>query len=209
MDLGFGQYFDIVSTNELVPTFAQTLRANFPETNVIEGDITNIEARDLKEGNSPIDLVFGGPPCQPFSAAGKHRGVEDPRGAMVSEFLRIVQDLSPRVFVLENVPGLVSNAKGGALRFIQQKTEALGYGFEFHILTATDFGVPQARRRLFIIGRRDQDSPAFGPPPPTHGLGGGQMDLLLQPCLTVADAFHGLGPAAPRGALPMRTVGAP
>ena len=198
MDLGFGKFFDIISTNELVPYFAQTLRNNFPDTTVIEGDISGFTGRDFNEQGTQVDLVFGGPPCQPFSSAGKHRGVNDPRGAMVSEFLRIVDEVRPRFFVMENVPGLVSNAKGGALRFIQEETRSLGYGFEFYILNATEYGVPQARRRLFIFGRRDLDSPELGAPAPTHSVDGHQFDLLLEPCSTVADAFRGLGPAMPR-----------
>src|SRR5699024_5730066 len=115
MDLGFSEHFDVVSSNELVPDFAQTLRLNFPDTNIVEGSIEGVSAHDLNPEGKDISLVFGGPPCQPFSAAGRHGGLNDPRGQMVSEYLRIVDESKPHYFVLENVPGLVSNAKGGAL----------------------------------------------------------------------------------------------
>ena len=194
MDLGFQNYFSIQSANEF---FAETLRNNFKHTEIINASIADITGRDLVEQGG-VDLVFGGPPCQPFSAAGKQRGVDDPRGSLVKEYLRIVAELQPRYFVMENVPGLVSNAKGGALRFIKEQAKEIGYATEHHVLTATDYGVPQLRNRLFVIGRLDLTEPELGRPSPTHGQPGTQGDLLLRPCSTVADAFTGLGEAHPR-----------
>lgn len=197
MDLGFGKYFDVFSANELVPTFADTLRSNFHNTRIVEGDLSSLSARDLNPHDLRVDLVFGGPPCQPFSAAGKHGGVDDPRGAMVSEFLRIVAETEPKYFVMENVPGLLSNAKGGALSFIRERALSIGYMTEHYVLTASDYGVPQNRRRLFIVGRRDPLEPPIGAPPITHS-----DDPILSvpetlPLATVADAFKGL-PSATR-----------
>lgn len=198
MDLGFQDFFSVKAANEYVPTFSETLRLNFPHTEVINEDISKVSGRDLLP-RGEVDIVFGGPPCQPFSAAGKQRGVHDPRGALVREYLRIVAELEPKYFVMENVPGLVSNASGGALHFIKEHAEEIGYSTEHFVLTATDFGVPQLRNRLFIIGRRDVGERPLGPPPPTHArTANGQGDLLLRPCATVADAFAGLPPARSR-----------
>ncbi|WP_370584433.1 DNA (cytosine-5-)-methyltransferase [Ornithinimicrobium cryptoxanthini] len=197
MDLGFKDYFTIVSANEYVPTFAETLRNNFPTTDVINASITDISGRDLAR-RGHIDVLFGGPPCQPFSAAGKQRGVDDPRGMLVREYLRIAAELRPKYFVLENVPGLVSNAKGGALKFIKQEAASIGYATEHHVLHATDYGVPQLRRRLFVIGRQYPDEPPLGRPFPSHGTPGSQDGFLLRPCATVGSAFAGLSAAQPR-----------
>lgn len=201
MDLGFQDYFRVESTTELVPMFAQTLRNNFPDTNIVEADIRSIQGSDLHESGE-LDVVFGGPPCQPFSAAGKHRGVNDPRGALVHEYIRVVSELEPSYFVLENVPGLVSNAKGGALRFIKEEAARIGYSTEHYVLTATDYGVPQSRNRLFVIGRKNSAEAEIGRPIPTHSAPGNQEDLLGLPCATVGDAFFGLPPARPRALEP-------
>jgi DNA (cytosine-5)-methyltransferase 1 len=203
MDLGFQDFFSVKASNEFVPVFSETLRRNFPETEVINADISQLSATDLKPRGG-VDLVFGGPPCQPFSAAGKQRGVDDPRGTLVKEYLRIVAELEPKYFVMENVPGLVSNAKGGALRFIKEHAEEIGYATEHFVLTATDYGTPQMRNRLFVIGRRDTSEPELGRPFPTHGTPGTQGDLLLLPCATVGDAFEGLSAARPRKGEPKK-----
>src|SRR5699024_7441253 len=196
MDLGFEEYFDIQSANEIVSNFAATLSRNFTTTRVLESDISDLGGSDLAD--SEVDLVFGGPPCQPFSAAGKHRGVDDPRGGLVEEYIRMVSELRPSYFVLENVPGLVSNAKGGALKFILEQAANIGYGVEYHVLRATDYGVPQLRHRLFVIGRRDPSEPELGRPAVTHRLPSAQGDLLLPSCMTVGQAFSGLGSPSSR-----------
>ena len=199
MDLGFYPYFDVKSANEVVPEFSETLRRNFPTMEVVGRDISLLTGADLHPG-SP-DVVFGGPPCQPFSAAGKQRGVDDPRGQLVHQYLRIVEELGPRFFVMENVPGLRSNQQGGALRFIEQEAARIGYASESFVLTATDYGVPQLRRRLIVIGRRDASEAPLGRPPVTHSrFPADQGDLLLQPCATVEDALMGLPRANPRAA---------
>ncbi|WP_161792719.1 DNA (cytosine-5-)-methyltransferase [Brevibacterium linens] len=191
MDLGFSDYFNIQSANEIESNFAATLARNFSSTHVLSSDVTDIDGSELSD--SEVDLVFGGPPCQPFSAAGKHRGVDDPRGGLVKEYFRIVSELSPSYFVLENVPGLLSNAKGGALKFVLEQAEKIGYASEYFVLNATDFGVPQLRNRLFVIGRRDKSEAPLGRPLATHCLPDRQGNLLLPSCMTVGEAFAGLG----------------
>lgn len=198
MDLGFRKWFSVVSANEVVPHFAETLRLNFPETNVLEEDVSNIKGSDLAPAGE-IDVVFGGPPCQPFSAAGKQRGVEDPRGRLVREYLRLVSELAPKYFVLENVPGLVSNSNGGAIKFILDGAAACGYEVEYFVLLAADYGTPQLRRRLFVIGRSSNAEPPLGIPIPQRALSApSQESLFLPPYATVGEAFSGLGGALPR-----------
>src|SRR5699024_11597545 len=143
MYLGFEEYIDIPSANEIVSNFAATLSRNFTTTRVLESDISDLGGSDLAD--SEVDLVFGGPPCQPFSAAGKHRGVDDPRGGLVKEYIRIVSELRPRYFVFENVPGLVSNAKGGGLNFILEEFTNFGYGVEYYVLWSSEYAVQTIR----------------------------------------------------------------
>lgn len=202
MDLGFSSVFDIEAAVELIPVFAETLRRNFPNVEVLNEDINVLRGPELT-GNR-VDVVFGGPPCQPFSAAGRHGGLRDERGRLVGEFMRVVSETLPRFFVMENVPGLVSNAGGGAISYIYDMADSIGYQAEHFILTATDYGVPQSRRRLFVIGRRD-DEPALGRPLPTHAKPGVQGDLLLAPCASVGDAFGGLGIARRRDLLTLQS----
>ncbi|WP_421084004.1 DNA (cytosine-5-)-methyltransferase [Rothia nasimurium] len=197
MDLGFSKFFHIEIAVEIDKHASNTLARNFKNVTVINGDISEINfAVDDKLNN--VDLVFGGPPCQPFSYAGKQKGISDPRGSLVTEFLRAVSELKPRAFVLENVPGLLTNAKGGALKFIIDESQKIGYTCEYFILNATDYGVPQSRKRLFIIGQPNENFSAIGAPNPTHSRPGLQGDLLLHPTVTVGDAFKDLPPAKPR-----------
>lgn len=190
MDLGFEPYFNVIAANEFDKDSCETLRLNFPDLKVIEGDIRGIDPKDF--GSKPIDLIYGGPPCQPFSAAGKQRGTKDPRGKLVDEYMRMVSELKPKVFVLENVKGLVHNQKGGALDYILNLGEKIGYKVEWKVLTATDFGVPQRRHRLFVVGRQEGMPPVGFPEPRFTDPGADQEDLFLPSCPTVRDAFLGL-----------------
>jgi DNA (cytosine-5)-methyltransferase 1 len=190
MDLGFEPYFTIIAANEFDKDSCATLRLNFPDLRVIESDIRSVDTKDF--GSKPIDLIYGGPPCQPFSAAGKQRGTKDPRGRLVDEFIRMVSELRPKIFVLENVKGLVHNQKGGALDYILNMGENIGYEVEWKVLNATDFGVPQRRHRLFVIGRQAGLHPVGFPEPCFSDPETDQGNLFLPPCPTVRDAFRGL-----------------
>lgn len=148
----------------------------------VSGDIKELIKNDpncsflLKEANinkEDVFLVAGGPPCQSFSTAGKRLGIQDPRGSLFMEFSHVVKTLRPRFFVMENVKGLLSskvdpkdkNSKT-ALDVILEEFKALGYKIIFDVLNAVDYGVPQFRERLIIIGSRDNE-PIFIPRP-TH-----------------------------------------
>lgn len=190
MDLGFEKFFDIKAAIEFDKFSCETLRQNFKDVQVIEGDIRNVQGKDVAPQG--IDFIFGGPPCQPFSAAGKQRGVKDPRGMLVDEYLRLVDELKPKYFVLENVQGLVYNQKGGALSYILESAAAIGYETEWKVLNSANFGVPQSRMRLFVIGRKI-GLPAIGFPAPTHSSDSDQPDLFTAPFVTVGEALKGLG----------------
>lgn len=138
---------------------------NFPEVDLRTQDIRDVSFLDL-EG---IDLVAGGPPCQPFSVAGNQRAAADPRDC-VPEFVRAVREARPRAFMLENVPGLASARHRMYFHRILRQLEDLGHSVTWGIVDAADYGAPQHRRRLIVVGFRDG---AFEFPSPTHGASGG------------------------------------
>lgn len=112
------------------------------------GDITAIDTGDLPD----FDLLVGGFPCQAFSIAGKRRGFDDTRGTLFFDIARILKDKRPRYLVLENVKGLLSHDSGKTLQTIFGILSELGYEFEWQVLNSKDFGVPQNRERIFIVG---------------------------------------------------------
>ncbi|MGI4790874.1 MAG: DNA (cytosine-5-)-methyltransferase [Janthinobacterium lividum] len=136
------------------------------------------------------DIVFGGPPCQAFSQAGKQKGLNDERSGMVYHFLRFVEHLEPEFFVMENVPNLKGTGGGQLYQHILEQMQGLGYEVTVCSLLAADFGAPQRRRRLFFIGSR---MGRIEPPQPTHSS---EFRLFhTESYLTVGEAFAGLPPA--------------
>lgn len=189
LDLGFHKYFDILSINEYIPAFCDTLRANFKDSHIIEGDISKIKGAELARGQK-VDVVFGGPPCQAFSAAGKQKGIDDPRGMMIMEHIRVVKETKPEVFILENVPNLKAIAKGKILEQALEQMHKIGYSTEWYVLNAADYGAPQLRRRLIVIGRKNKYKKPLGAPPVTHAK---QPDLLgLKQYVGAGEALRGL-----------------
>ena len=156
----------------------------------VEG-LTRSNLRKL--GVSDIDIVVGGPPCQPFSMAGKRRGRKDARGTLVESFVNVVKIVKPRAFVMENVPGMRSIHRGKYLPAIVDSLKALGYHVSTpHLLNAADYGVPQFRRRLFICGARER---ALPPEAPRRTHGDPRIPELLnhlRPYITVSDAIFDL-----------------
>lgn len=132
-----------------------TYKYNFPESEVITNDITKLTADDLlnvaKVNKSVVDIIIGGPPCQGFSISGK-RMIDDPRNILYKSFVQIVNQIQPKVFVMENVPGLISMAKGTVKDAIIEDFSNIGYNVTWQILSADDYGVPQHRRRVFFVG---------------------------------------------------------
>ena len=130
----------------------ETLRRNRPFWNVIEDDIHNVDFTEYKD---KIDLVSGGVPCQSFSYAGKRFGLNDTRGTLFAEFARCLEEVQPKMFLFENVPGLLSHDKGKTFDIIKVAFETLGYTIQYKILNACYFGVGQKRKRLIVIGIRN------------------------------------------------------
>lgn len=143
----------------------QTYRTNFPTTKLFEGDVRKV---DFKQLRGEVDLVAGGPPCQPFSVAGHQRAHEDARD-MIPEFIRAVREIRPKGFLLENVAGLATQRHSVYLAARISELEGLGYQVSVRVLNAAEFGVPQDRLRLLIVGMQDG---TFEWPKPTHGPNG-------------------------------------
>ena len=142
-----------------------TLRRNRPGWNVIEGDVHEV---DFTSYRGKVDLVSGGAPCQAFSYAGKRRGFGDTRGTLFAEFARCVEEVSPKMFLFENVRGLLSHDKGRTFDTILHAFEGLGYAVQHRVLNACYFGVGQKRERLIVIGIRNDlaDKVVFEYPEP-------------------------------------------
>lgn len=130
----------------------ETLRKNRPDWNVICDDIHNV---DFTKYMDKVDIITGGFPCQAFSYAGKKLGFEDTRGTLFHEYARCVQQVRPKIFLAENVRGLVSHDKGRTLQTIIEVLESLGYSIQYKILNAAYYGVGQKRERIVIIGIRN------------------------------------------------------
>ncbi len=138
-------------TAEIEPFPCAVLEHRHPDTPNL-GDVTAPDFCARARNHGPIDLIAGGSPCQSFSVAGKRLGLEDPRGNLALHFFRVVHDLRPRWFVFENVPGLLSSGRGRDFGALLWLVGQLGYGWFYRVLDAQYFGVPQRRRRLFIVG---------------------------------------------------------
>lgn len=148
--------WQVVSAVESDPQACRTHAANFPEVNLHQGDIGSfLKGRSCASPNKPIDIVYGGPPCQGFSQIGP-RDLSDPRNTLYKEFVRICRTVKARAFVMENVPNMVAMKNGHFRSKILAAFAASGYRRTAVIpVLASDFGVPQDRRRVFIFGLRD------------------------------------------------------
>lgn len=129
----------------------ETLRLNRPQWNVVEGDVHEVS---FHEYAGKVDLVSGGAPCQAFSYAGKKLGFGDTRGTLFAEFARCVKETQPRMFLFENVRGLLSHDHGRTFATIHHEFEELGYSIQYKVLNACYFGVGQKRERIFVVGTR-------------------------------------------------------
>ena len=143
---------------------AETFAAHSPSADVRAG---RVEGQDLRPFRGRVDLVVGGPPCQPFSSGGLRKGARDERDGLPA-FVAAVEAASPRAVVMENVPGLAVGARRPVLDALVTDLGAMGYAVTWRVLNAADFGVPQARRRLFVVGTR---AGRFAWPESTHGEG--------------------------------------
>lgn len=192
---------------------ARTLESfsrNFSDARTISGDIRGVTSErilqcgDLETGDA--FLVVGGPPCTPFSKSGfwleQKRTSTDPNASLLDEYVRVVRDARPAAFVLENVQGLTYRTHAPQFARLMARLTALGYNPQARVLLAADYGVPQLRRRVFVVGRRD--GVAFEFPRPTHGGVSERMDTSrdgLLPYVTAKQAFKGLDPRPEPGEL--------
>ncbi len=142
----------------------QTFATHTPDAEIITGDIRTV---GFAKYQGKAQLVYGGPPCQPFSSGGLRKSHADERN-MVPEFIRVVEEVRPDAFVMENVPGLVAGDRLKYLAEVIGQFEDLGFQVAWQVLNAAEYGVPQKRRRLFVVGLRDTP---FEFPEPTHGPG--------------------------------------
>lgn len=191
------------------PAAARTASQNHLGANILCGPIESISPRLILEqaGAGSIDIVVGGPPCQGFSSLRPTRGanLEDPRNSLYREFIRYVRELRPRVFLLENVVGIVSFGEGRLVADMVQEFSRLGYLADWRVLNAANFGVPQKRERFFLVGIRSNlgglKAPMF--PTPTHSFSGRVIGTRHKdryvvnrdkgpPALTVWDAISDL-----------------
>ena len=238
LDLGLEQTgrFDVLACVEIEPAFCETIRRNHaagrlhPKLKLFEGDIAGLDPdkvlREIGLKPGEVDLLVGGPPCQTFSTAGKRRTVQDPRGSMLWQFLRWIEVLQPRFFLMENVRGLLSAAlehrpialrpeKGGqplkrseapgsvirAFADDLQKISGMPYHMDCFEVNAVNYGAPQLRERALFIGNRFNAQVDF--PAPTHGgaQDSDQSDLSGQvgfkPWNTLGDAISGLCEISP------------
>jgi len=169
--------WDVRIAVEYLPTAVETHRKNMPEVVHLCNDIRDIK---FQEYSGTVDLVAGGPPCQPFSVSGKQLGKLDVRD-MVPEFVRVVEEIRPKAFLMENVQGLTSSRFMPYLEERIDDLKSLGYEVYWQVLNAADYGVPQNRKRLFVIGVPPKTKFEF--PKPTHGPKGKHRYC------TVADAL--------------------
>lgn len=169
--------FRILMANEINPRFAETHNHNFPDVPLIEKDINDLTVENIRDiiGEQEVDLIVGGPPCQGFSIFGKRRFIntqeydphQDPRNFLVYQYIRIVKELKPKFFFMENVKGFTNLDKGLFVEEVKKQFAELGYkNIWCEVICAADYGVPQDRYRMFMIGNRLGID--FKKPLPTH-----------------------------------------
>lgn len=188
--------FTILAANEILGNMATAYSMNHPSVKMYNKDIKDFSLKDLESdlgiSKGDIDIVVGGPPCQAYSTVGK-RLIDDPRGKLFQEYFRILKELKPRIFVFENVKGLLSMQGGSLFNQILSLFESIGYNVSYKLLNAADFGAPQIRERVIIVGTLDRK--AFEFPEPTHynPEEGGSLFTELKPYITLGEAIGDLG----------------
>ena len=236
LDLGFELAgFRVVVALDISEDSYMNLKANRPKIPFLLGDIKRFSTADiLKEaGLKPgeVDVITGGPPCQPFSPAGKRQSLQDPRAAPLMEFIRVIKEARPKVFVMEEVPGILSarirhvpirergrrplaseEEPGSAWRVVLEELQKTGYRIACKVINAADYGTPQIRERVIVIGVRPdfKMDPVF--PEPTHSREHTGLFRKLDPWFTLAEALVGISdhvgytPLPPKYAKYMRYV---
>lgn len=152
LDLGFERAgFNIPIANEFDKTIWETYKVNHPNTKLIKGDIRKINESDFPQS---VDGIIGGPPCQSWSEAGALRGIDDERGQLFYDYIRILRKVQPKFFLAENVSGMLASRHNEAVKKIIKLFEDSGYDVSFTLVNAKDYGVAEERKRVFFIGFR-------------------------------------------------------
>lgn len=194
LDIGFHDCgFQIDEMVEIEPDFVATLNANAGEGRYL-GKRTRIRNVDINlyspDGLSNIDFIIGGPPCQTFSSAGRRaagvQGIDDPRGRLFESYVKLLKELKPRGFLFENVYGLIGAQGGNPWKKITQSFSDAGYKIYYRVVDAADYGVPQHRERVFIVGLLESKEYLF--PRPLCG----PDSLSCQPHYSAEEALTGL-----------------
>ena len=185
--------FEIVAANEILRPMAIAYSLNHPNVKMYNKDIKDFSVadltRDLDLQKGDIDLVVGGPPCQAYSTVGK-RLIDDPRGKLFQEYYRMLTELRPKVFVFENVKGLLSMCGGELIKTIISLFKSLGYDVNLQLLNAADYGTPQIRERVIIVGTLLGGK--FRYPTPTHYNPEGIVCPSLKKYVTLGEALSDL-----------------
>ncbi len=219
LDLGIEKAgFEIRVCVEMDKNAVATIRNN-SKIPVIDRDICSVSTEEILDtarlSRQDVSLVVGGPPCQAFSTAGRQRGLSDFRGHVILQYLRVISDIKPKYFVLENVRGLLSaklncvpdeyqdyeqikDKKGSVLTFLTDQFKKLGYSISYALLNAANYGVPEKRERVIVIGHLGDRVPI---PNPTHSEYGSFGTLKW---VSLKDALKGLGPAETMHYIPLR-----
>lgn len=164
LDLGFTKAgFDCIYANEYDKEIWETYKENHKKTFLDTRSITDISSNEVPS----CDGIIGGPPCQSWSAAGSLRGINDKRGQLFFDFIRILADKQPLFFLAENVSGMLADTHRKPLENIKKMFKECGYNLSFEMLNASDYGVPQDRKRVFFIGYRNDLGIEFKFPKPT------------------------------------------
>jgi DNA (cytosine-5)-methyltransferase 1 len=166
LSLGFEQQgFDVLVANEYDASIANAYSKNHKNTKMIVGDITSLDLKQVfGEYAGKIDVIIGGPPCQGFSQKGKRKTIHDKRNFLFKYYVDIVKLVTPRYFVMENVPNLLTAERGYFFNEIKELFKKMGYSLEHDVLNASDYGVPQNRRRAVIIGKLNGQAPKLPSP---------------------------------------------
>lgn len=185
LDLGFIQAgHKVIWASDIDEHAVETYRHN------IGDDVQLADIRDVDASSIPdCDVVVGGFPCQGFSVANMGRSASDSRNQLYLELLRVIREKSPAFFVAENVKGLLSLEKGRVFEVILQDFSALGYVVKYRVLNAADYGVPQRRERLIIVGVRNDIGFNFNFPDPTHAPRERAHLLGLKPWVSIGEAL--------------------
>ncbi|HMQ95586.1 MAG TPA: DNA cytosine methyltransferase [Candidatus Saccharibacteria bacterium] len=171
LSYGFANHprFSIIAANEILPKMAKAYSLNHPSVKMYVDDVVNFSFdrvyADLGESAKQVDIIVGGPPCQAYSTVGK-RWADDPRAQLFLEYHRILKEFQPKLFVFENVKGMLSMQGGELFKGVVALFESLGYRVQYTVLNAADYGAPQIRERIILVGT--QQGKEFSYPEPTH-----------------------------------------